>query len=141
MSVLPFRPAKVSVSEFVRELRQRGVTLTSDGTRLLAKPKRLLTDEDRNTIRKHMSDLLTLLDVSRDQKDEKRTEMVPLGCSAAPWDSPGLRNLLSVAQREGFRFGVVETGLLASAPATPTELWRLIREQATGLSRLLRDGV
>lgn len=140
MSVLPFRLASVSVREFVRELRQRGVTLDADGTKLLAQPKRLLTDADRDTIRKHKTDLLALLDDSHEHEGEERTELVTLDCGVAPWDGLGIRNLLSVAQREGFRVGVVEDGLSVSGPATPTGLWKLIREQASGLSRLLRGG-
>lgn len=130
------------ISELVRQFRVRGVTLEVDGSDLLVSPRSLLTDNDRVMIREHKREMLECLRESDGAWQSERLRLPDEPCDVVePWDRSGLGNLLAVARRAGFRFGGVESELSVCGQASATELWRLIREQATGLSRLLRDGV
>lgn len=54
------------------------------------------------------------------------------------WDERGIGNLLQVARRAGFDFVSDPAGLTIVGPTIPTELLRLIREQAGGIVTFLK---
>lgn len=59
--------------------------------------------------------------------------------SANCWDQHGVGNLMEVAQRAGFHIESHSAELVIEGPKVPTELRRLLREQAGGILTLLQS--
>lgn len=53
----------MTASTLLEDLRQRGVTVSADGTQLRARPRQTVTDDDITAMREHKAELLTLLAV------------------------------------------------------------------------------
>ena len=120
-----------------------GAELTVSGTHLYAKPRSLLTDNDREMIRNHKSRILSILDDSPDHSRQERMSLSAGGSlvkavpGAEPWKENELLNLLAIARHAGFEFEVLRDELVVRGPSGPVELWRLVREQAVGLAGVL----
>jgi len=53
----------VTASALLEDLRQRGVTVSADGSQLRARPRQTITDDDITAMREHKAEILTLLAV------------------------------------------------------------------------------
>ena len=141
-ATLPFHNAATSAAELISQLRIRGFTLTVDGSKLSVSPGSLLADLDRSLIREHKTELLRLLDKIGDAAPDvaRHQETILVECFSTTverWDERGIANLVAVARQAGLRLEHDSTALTIDGPSSPTELCRLLREQAAGVVLLL----
>lgn len=132
----------LSPAELINELYSRGIMLEANGSKLRIRSRSTLTVADRLTICERKLELLRVLgnDVHAVQEVTRHQEKIPIPCfstTVESWDERGIANLVAVARQAGFCLEYDSTGLTIEGPSTPTELRRLLREQAAGIARSL----
>ena len=132
----------VSAAEVVNRFRLRDFTLSIVGGKLSVSPASKLSRDDRLLIRQRKPELLRVLgnDVDAAPEVTRHQATISIECfstTVESWDERGIANLVAVARQAGFCLEYDSTGLTIEGPSTPTELRRLLREQAAGIARLL----
>lgn len=132
----------MTASALLNFLNERDVSIRVDGDCLVCRVTRGKVGQDiLALVREHKRELVEFLRESESEWRSERLRLPDEPCDIVePWDRSGLENLLAVARQAGFQFEVDHRELAVRGPTAPCELWRLIREQATGFSLLLRDG-
>jgi|GEM_PF-3490146 len=142
----------MTVPDLLDLLDRRCVRIRVDGERIGCRAvSGKVGDDVLDLVRQHKQELIESLKLSNERirtdlnssDDGMRTEtlnLVELSGDVETWDRRGIENLLAVARWATFTFGAGGGELVVRGPESAVELWRLIREQASGLSRLLRGG-
>ena len=143
----------MSGQELLEWLRDRGVVVRAiDGQIGCRVAQGKVSDEVLERVRAQKEELLALLgdDVEtvagRVVAGDCRLRSEHLKAGDGPrvdvelWSRRGLENLLAVARRGGFDVAGIGDGLIVHGPESASCMWRLLGEQSSELSRLLRDG-
>lgn len=131
----------MTVASILAWLSERCVSIRLNGEKIVCRVDHgRVGDDILDLVRRHKRELVEYLNPSNDGMRTERLSLFGEPCGIESWERSGLKNLLAVAGRAGFSFDVDPSELPVCGPASATGLWRLIREQASGLSRLLREG-
>lgn len=140
--------------ELLEWLRERGVFVRAVGGRIGCRVVTgCVSDEVLERVREQKAELLALLGgeaeavAGRVVSGDCRLRSEHLRAGDDPrvdvefWNRRGLENLLAVARRGGFDVAGIGDGLIVHGPESASCMWRLLHEQSSTLSRLLRgDG-